>query len=76
MERQTILSEKTLVPVGILAILFGAAMWLTTIWKQGEANATQIQEVKTNQMRDIDKIYEKLDKISDKLDQLIEKNSK
>jgi hypothetical protein len=73
MERQSIISEKTLVPLGAIALIFGAAMWLTSIWRQGEANTARIQEVKQDQARDIDKVYTELNRISEKLDHLIEK---
>jgi formyltetrahydrofolate synthetase len=76
MDKPTTLSEKTLIPIGAIVLVFGASAWLTTVWKQGDANAAQISEVKANQLRDIDKLYEKLDKISDKLDALIEKSTK
>lgn len=71
-----ILSERTLIPASALLLVFSASAWLTTVWKQGEANAAQIQEVKADQSRNIDKIYEKLDKISDKIDALLEKSRK
>jgi hypothetical protein len=64
-----ILDEKTLVPVTVVGVVFGAAMWLTSMWKQGEVNAAQIQELKTD-------IATKLDKIEAKVDRLIEKLEK
>lgn len=73
MEKPTILTQRTLVPVGIVTIVFGASMWLTSVWKQGEANAAQIQEIKLQHDKNIDKVYQQLEKISDKLDRLIEK---
>lgn len=76
MEKRTILSQETLVPIGLIGVIFGAAMWLTSIWKQGEANASQIVEVKQNHDKNMDRIYDKLEKIADKLDHLIEKNEK
>lgn len=76
MERQSILSANTLIPIGALVIVIGCASWLTTIFLQGEANAAQIVEVKAEQEKSIDKVYQKLDKIAEKLDRLIEKNDK
>lgn len=64
-----ILDEKTLVPVTVIGVVFGAAMWLTSMWKQGEVNAAQIQELKTD-------IATKLDKIEAKVDRLIENSEK
>jgi hypothetical protein len=76
MERPTKLDSSTLIPLGALSLVFGAAMWLTSIWKQGEANASQIQEVKHDQEKNLDKVYQKLEKIDGKIDQLMEKRQK
>lgn len=71
---ETVLNKKTLVPVGAMAVVFSAAALITTIYNQGNANASQIQEAKIQQQSDMDKVDNKLNKISDKLDRLIEKN--
>jgi len=67
MEKPSIFSEKTLLPVSVLSVIFGGAVWLTTIWLKGEANAAEIVEFK-------DQVGKKLDRIEDKLDRIIEKN--
>lgn len=69
----SVISEKTLVPIGLISVVVGCVVWLTTVWRQGEANAAQIQEVKDSQRHDNDRIYEKLDKIDAKIDDLLEK---
>jgi hypothetical protein len=66
MEKPSIFSEKTLIPASVLSVIFGGAMWLTTIWVKGEANAAEIAEFK-------DTVWKKLDRIEDKLDRIIEK---
>jgi formyltetrahydrofolate synthetase len=76
MSQQTdwkVLSERTLIPISAISLVVGASMWLTSVWKQGEANAAQIQEMKANQAHDNDRIYDQLEKINEKLDRLIEK---
>jgi hypothetical protein len=76
MEKPTVLTRETLIPIGFLTLVFGAAMWLTSMWKQGEVNASQIKEIKVDQERNNDKIYDRLGRIEDKLDRLIEKSRK
>jgi len=73
MEKKSILDEKTLIPIGAVTLIFGAAVWLSSVWYQGDVNAAQIQEIKATQERDLDKVYEKLDKIDSKIDRIIEK---
>ena len=70
---KNILSENTLIPLSALALVFGAAMWLTKIFYTGEANAAQIVEIKSNQEKNMDKVYLKLDTIEEKIDQLRQK---
>jgi hypothetical protein len=73
MDNWKILSEKTLVPVSAISLIIAASMWLTSIWRQGEANAAQISDVKAIQLRENDKIYRELEKINDKLDRMMER---
>lgn len=70
---KTILTENTLIPISAIVLVFGASAWLTNVWKQGEANAAQIQEIKQTQSSDMDKIDHKLEKIDEKIDRLLEK---
>lgn len=69
MEKPSIISNNTLIPLSAASVIFFAAMWVTSISEQGKANAAQIQEVKVD-------ISEKLDKIEAKVDRLIEKSEK
>jgi hypothetical protein len=66
MEKPSIFSEKTLIPVSVLGVIFGGAVWLTTIWVRGDANAADLIEFK-------EAVGKKLDRIEDKLDRIIEK---
>lgn len=72
-ESKVILNERTLIPVGAIAAIIGASMWLTNIWFQGEANAQQIEEVKATEALHYEKIDVKLDKMNDKIDRLLER---
>ena len=76
MEKKTVLNQDTLMPIGAVTIIFGACIWLTSIWKQGEVNAAQIVEMKSENEKSIDRMYEKLTKIEDKIDLLMEKTKK
>lgn len=73
MEKPAVLTKDTLMPIGAVIVIFGAATWITTIFVQGQANAAQIKEIKETQIRDVDRIYEKLERIEHKIDVLKEK---
>jgi hypothetical protein len=62
MEKPTVISKGTLIPLGAAAVIFGVASWITTIYAQGHENT-----------KNIDRIYEKLDRIEEKIDKLKEK---
>jgi len=66
------ITENTLIPLSAIALVFGAAMWLTTIFRQGEANANEIKEIKESKSHDLEKIETKIDKINDKVDRLLQ----
>lgn len=69
------ISEKTWIPVSAVTIIFAAAVWLTTVWRQGDANAQQLVELKNDIDKKDERIYLKLEKINDKLDMLLEKKN-
>lgn len=75
-ERKTILSNETLVPVGMLSIIFGFCMWLTTVWATGQDNSKDISEMKIQRRVDMEELKKEIDKISEKLDRLIERKVK
>ena len=72
MDKVKVLTQNTLIPLSAIMVVVGATGWLTTVWRQGEANAAQIQEVKVTQKADNDRLFDELHRISDKLDRLIE----
>ena len=67
-----VLNEKTLIPIGAAGLIFGASMWLTSIYAQGINNAAQIQEIKQKSYSDYEKIEQKLDKINEKIDKILD----
>lgn len=42
------LNEGTYISLGLVAILIGGVVWLTALWSNTEANASDIQELKSN----------------------------
>lgn len=70
MDKKSIIDEKTLLPVGSIVILFGFCAWLTTVFAQGLENRTDIQEIKSDRLRDMDKIDQRLEKIDQKLEDI------
>jgi hypothetical protein len=70
MEKRTILGQDTLVPISVIAVVFGACVWLTTVWAQGHDNAASIIDLKAQQDKNLDKIEIKLEKIESKLEDI------
>jgi len=73
-ERVSSINEKTWIPLGAVVIIFGAAAWLTSVHKQGEANANEIVEIKQDNEKYLDKIEKKLERIDEKVDRLLDKS--
>ena len=73
-EKVTSINEKTWIPLGAVVVVFGAAAWLTSVHKQGEANANEIIEIKQASEKSSDKIEKKLERIDEKIDRLLEKS--
>jgi hypothetical protein len=69
-KRKTILGSDTLIPIGAVSVVFGACIWLTTIWAQGNANAMSIAEVKVQREKDVDKLDQRLERIDNKLEEI------
>jgi hypothetical protein len=76
MEKPTVLSQSTLLPVSIVGVLFGAAMWLTTIYVQGQENTKQIVEIKEQRKDDMDYIRHDLKEIQKELKEINSKLDK
>jgi hypothetical protein len=64
------ITEGTLVPLGVLGsiavVSVGTIMWLTTIFVQGNANANEIKELKS-EMKVLHEIRERVIRIEEKL---------
>ena len=48
-EKQFSLSEKTLVPLSLIATICGGVVWVTMLYAQGVSNAKSIDELRTIQ---------------------------
>lgn len=70
MEKRTVLTGDTLIPVGILTLVFGAAAWITAVYAQGDENARQIAEIKQERKDDMEYIRQELKEINQKLDEV------
>lgn len=67
----TIINEKTLVPVSLLAALAGGIFWLSSMYAQTQANAQAVVEIKETQKDDRREIIERLNMIDNKIDRLL-----
>lgn len=70
-QQQTFLSEKTLVPISLLAVLAGGIFWLSSMYVQTQANAHAVVEIKEQQRDDRKEIIERLNLIDAKIDRLL-----
>jgi hypothetical protein len=70
----SVISEKTLIPLSAISVVIGASMWLTSVWKQGEATAQELSEFKKTTHIAEERIYRELEKINYKLDKIMDKN--
>jgi hypothetical protein len=69
-QRLKVLTEETLLPFGVVIILFGGISWLTSLYNETKANAMGIQDLKLDQRSygdKLDRIIQKLSKIEGKL---------
>ena len=65
------ITEKTLVPISLLAVLAGGVFWLSSMYAQTTANAQAIVEIKEAQKDDRREIIERLNHIDNKIDRLL-----
>jgi hypothetical protein len=72
-ERRTILNNETLIPVGMISIIFVFCMWLTNVWANGQSNTRDISEIKIQRKEDITEIKTQLEKLNEKMDRIINK---
>jgi len=68
------ITPSTFIPIGAVIVVFGAAAWLTSVYRQGEVNANEITQLKQDNEKSLDKIEEKLERIDQKVDRLLEKS--
>jgi hypothetical protein len=61
------ISEKTAVSMGLVITLLGGVAFITSIYNQSIANASDIQELKSSISYKIDRIENKLDYIIERL---------
>lgn len=61
--RKIILSEKTLIPVSMLSVIVGGVFWLSSMHALSKANAADIKENKSDVLRRLDRIENKVDRL-------------
>lgn len=65
------ITEDTLLPLGVVLILFGFVSWLTTLFNETRQHTDQIVEIKTElrvQNDKLDRVLEKLARIEGALE--------
>jgi hypothetical protein len=65
------ITEDTLLPLSIVALLFGFVSWLTTLYNETREHTSQIVEIKIDQRlvsEKLDRILEKIGRIEGKMD--------
>lgn len=65
-----VISEKTLVPLSLIAVLVGGIAWLTDMHFTSRANAKDIQEIKIDYKGLSTKLYDKVDEINKQLTEI------
>jgi hypothetical protein len=66
-------SENTKVTMGIVLVFIPGVFWLTTIFAQGVHNSKEIEEIKGNVEKRLDKIDSKLEALDLKIDRKFER---
>lgn len=62
-KKQTVISEKTLLPLGVVVVLIGGIAWITNLSFQANASAKSVEKVITR----LDEISDRLSRIEGKL---------
>jgi hypothetical protein len=70
---ETIISEKTLIPISAIAVLIGGVFWISSMYAQGRENANAIIGIKQEQKELKVEIREDLRRLEDKIDLLLER---
>lgn len=71
MEKKTVLSEETLVPIGLLITLLLFSAWLTNVWANGVTVNEKVHKLEERQEKENDKINYQLEKLNAKMDELL-----
>lgn len=73
---ETVLSQKTLVPIGFVIILAGGMFWLTTIYNTVNDHTVKMEKLElsiNNVQKDYNEIRDRTVRIETKIDILIDK---
>lgn len=79
MDKQVILTEHTLVPLGVIAVLIGGIAWLTTLYADTKNNGNTLLRIEQKQDTLEDGIYQELKAINTRLSMIegrLQKGSK
>ena len=64
---ETIITEKTLLPISLLAILAGGIFWLSSMYALANSNEKQIVIIKTDLKSDISRLEAKVDRLLERV---------
>lgn len=67
MDKQVILTERTLVPLGVIAVIIGGIAWLTTLYADTKNNGQTLLRIEQKQDTLEGGIYEELKTINTRL---------
>lgn len=69
-KRLKVISESTLMPLGLVIVLAGGIFWLATIQLQGVANASALRDMQDDRKDTMKDINESLKDISTRLSRI------
>ena len=64
---ETVITEKTLLPISLLAILAGGIFWLSSMYALANSNEKQIMIIKTDLKSDISRLESKVDRLLERV---------
>jgi len=64
---ETIITEKTLLPISLLVILAGGIFWLSSMYALANSNEKQISIIKTDLKSDILRLESKVDRLLERV---------
>lgn len=62
------ITEKTLIPISLVAMLIGGVVWLSVMWYRTDASAKDIHQMKRDMAVLNDEVIDRLARIETKLD--------